>query len=86
MEIPGYIIQREIGKGGMATVYLAIQESLNRLEKPCAKGDSPRNAAVVWRLSAGVTRAGQSQILPDDFGRMVAVHRIEMQAGRTTLQ
>jgi len=30
MQIPGYVIQREIGKGGMATVYLAIQESLNR--------------------------------------------------------
>jgi serine/threonine protein kinase len=30
VEIPGYKIQREIGKGGMATVYLAIQESLNR--------------------------------------------------------
>ncbi len=30
MEIPGYRIQREIGRGGMATVYLAIQESLNR--------------------------------------------------------
>ena len=30
MRIPGYIIQKEIGKGGMATVYLAIQESLNR--------------------------------------------------------
>jgi len=30
MEIPGYIIQREIGRGGMATVYLAIQESLDR--------------------------------------------------------
>ena len=30
MEIPGYLIQREIGKGGMATVYLAIQESLHR--------------------------------------------------------
>lgn len=30
MEIPGYIIQKEIGKGGMATVYLAIQESLDR--------------------------------------------------------
>lgn len=30
MEIPGYTIQREIGTGGMATVYLAIQESLNR--------------------------------------------------------
>lgn len=30
MEIPGYIIQREIGRGGMATVFLAIQESLDR--------------------------------------------------------
>jgi len=30
MEIPGYRIQRLIGKGGMATVYLAIQESLHR--------------------------------------------------------
>ncbi len=30
MEIPGYKIQKEIGKGGMATVFLAIQESLSR--------------------------------------------------------
>jgi len=30
MEIPGYIIRNEIGKGGMATVYMAIQESLGR--------------------------------------------------------
>ena len=30
MEIPGYTIIRKIGKGGMATVYLAIQESLDR--------------------------------------------------------
>jgi serine/threonine-protein kinase PpkA len=30
MEIQGYTIQREIGKGGMATVYLATQESLHR--------------------------------------------------------
>lgn len=30
MDIQGYIVQREIGKGGMATVYLATQESLHR--------------------------------------------------------
>ncbi len=30
MEIPGYKIQQQVGQGGMATVYLALQESLNR--------------------------------------------------------
>lgn len=30
IQIPGYTIVREIGKGGMATVYLAIQESFGR--------------------------------------------------------
>lgn len=30
MDIPGYRIERRIGKGGMASVYLAIQESLDR--------------------------------------------------------
>lgn len=29
-KIPGYQIEREIGRGGMATVYLALQESLSR--------------------------------------------------------
>ncbi len=30
MDIPGYKIVREVGHGGMSTVYLAIQESLGR--------------------------------------------------------
>ena len=30
IQIPGYTIIRELGKGGMATVYLAVQESFGR--------------------------------------------------------
>ena len=30
IQIPGYTILRELGKGGMATVYLAVQESFGR--------------------------------------------------------
>ena len=30
MEISGYTVKRTIGKGGMGTVYLATQESLDR--------------------------------------------------------
>lgn len=30
MNIPGYKIVRELGRGGMATVFLAVQESLGR--------------------------------------------------------
>ena len=30
IDIPGYIIKREIGAGGMATVHLATQTSLER--------------------------------------------------------
>ena len=30
IEIPGYRLLRQLGRGGMATVYLAIQESVDR--------------------------------------------------------
>ncbi|MCB1724622.1 MAG: protein kinase [Chromatiaceae bacterium] len=46
MRIPGYRIERLIGKGGMSTVYLAVQESLNRRValKVLKKFDDPRQA------------------------------------------
>nr|WP_305908930.1 protein kinase [Methylomarinum sp. Ch1-1]MDP4521796.1 protein kinase [Methylomarinum sp. Ch1-1] len=31
IQVPGYTIQRQLGEGGMAAVYLAIQNSLDRL-------------------------------------------------------
>ena len=31
MELPGYQIEREIGRGGMARVYLAVQKKFGRL-------------------------------------------------------
>ena len=30
LEIPGYTLERRLGAGGMAQVYLALQHSLNR--------------------------------------------------------
>ncbi len=30
IDIPGYRVVRQLGRGGMATVYLAIQESVDR--------------------------------------------------------
>ena len=30
LELPGYKIEKQIGKGGMAKVYLAVHESLHR--------------------------------------------------------
>lgn len=44
MEIPGYTVVRELSKGGMATVYLAVQDRLNRqvalkVIEPALEGD-----------------------------------------------
>jgi|GEM_PF-1535673 len=43
IRIPGYVIEREIGRGGVATVFLAIQQSLDR--KVALKVMSPALAA-----------------------------------------
>ena len=60
MEIPGYKIDREIGKGGMATVYLATQESLDR--------------SVVLKILDKVSSAGANDMTQRfiDEGRIVA--------------
>ena len=60
MEIPGYKVEREIGKGGMATVYLAVQESLDR--------------SVVLKILDRVQRSSSEEMTQRfvDEGRIVA--------------
>ena len=60
MEIPGYRIEKEIGKGGMATVYLAVQESLDR--------------SVVLKIMDRVQRTASDEMAQRfmDEGRIVA--------------
>ncbi len=59
MEIPGYRIERLIAEGGMASVYLAVQESLGRhvALKLLRKFDSPEQAQRFMdegRIIAGI--------------------------------
>ncbi len=62
LEIPGYTIQRMLGKGGMATVYLAVQEKFERdialkVMAPALSADEGfrerflREAKIVARIS-----------------------------------
>ena len=59
IDIPGYVIRREVGVGGMASVYLALQTSLDR--EVALKIMSPALAADTATHTASHIRKKGSQ-------------------------
>ncbi len=68
IEIPGYTLKGELGRGGMATVYLAIQDSLDRevaikVMAP-ALGADPTFAARFRREARTIARLSHPNVIP----------------------
>ncbi|MBF0284905.1 MAG: protein kinase, partial [Magnetococcales bacterium] len=83
-EIPGYRIERPLGRGGMAVVYLAVQESLDRRTALKVLGESfNQDESFTERfLKEGRTLAGlnHSNIVPVyDIGKVGASHYLAME-------
>ncbi len=81
IEIPGYQILRELGRGGMATVYLAVQQSLGReVAIKLMSADLARDPQQVERF----LREG-SIVAKLEHRHIVAVHDIGTVEGRPYL-
>ena len=81
IEIPGYQILRELGRGGMATVYLAVQQSLGReVAIKLMSADLARDPQQVERF----LREG-SIVAKLEHRHIVAVHDIGTVDGRPYL-
>ncbi|MGH8508696.1 MAG: protein kinase domain-containing protein [Gammaproteobacteria bacterium] len=80
--IPGYRIERRIGKGGMASVYLAIQESLRRAValKILTNFDSPEFSERFLNEGRTIAQLSHTNIITiHDIGIASGLHYISME-------
>jgi serine/threonine-protein kinase PpkA len=82
LEIPGYRIEEQIAEGGMATVYVAIQESLDRRValKLLKKFDTPGQAERFVNEGRIIASLNHRNIITiHDIGRVEGRHYISME-------
>jgi serine/threonine protein kinase len=87
LDIPGYELQRKLGSGGMAAVYLGVQKSLNRKVaiKVLRRRDGNSSAARMRFLTESQTLAqfshrnivGVHDVLQNDYGDYIVMEFLE---------
>src|SRR5215469_2340625 len=84
LTIPGYSITRKLGEGGMATVYLAVQHSLERevalkVMSPLLNSD-PTFAARFKREARIIAQLSHASIVPVfEVGEHQSCHYLSME-------
>lgn len=84
MEIPGYRIMRALGRGGMAHVYLAIQESVQRevalkVMSPTLLGDAEFGERFLREARIAASLQHRHVVQVHDVGRAGDFHYIAME-------
>ena len=82
-DIPGYELQRKLGSGGMATVYLGVQKSLNRkvaikvLERKAgASADAEKRFLAESQTLAALPHrgiVGVYDVMQNDYGDFIVM-------------
>ncbi len=84
MDIPGYRILRALGRGGMATVYLALQESVQRevalkVMSPTLHGDAEFGERFLREARIAASLRHRHVVQVHDVGRADDLHYIAME-------
>ena len=84
IEIPGYRVQRPLGRGGMATVYLALQESVQRevalkVMSPTLLGDAEFGERFLREARIAAKLKHPNVVQVHDVGRAGDHHYIAME-------
>ncbi|MGQ0801973.1 MAG: protein kinase domain-containing protein [Pseudomarimonas sp.] len=84
IEIPGYRIVRALGRGGMATVYLAIQESVQRevalkVMSPTLHGDAEFGERFLREARIAASLRHRHVVQIHDVGRADDLHYMAME-------